>query len=101
MPRLILLMGALLVVSHQAFGDFLFTETFDGYEEGSKAAQNNKDTAFSPSIWSDDAYTSIALTEKASSLIGLEGMEVKTNPKIVWALLFKNSESGFYRFAMG
>ena len=82
MPRFILLMGALMIASHQAFGDFLFTETFDGYEEGTKASQNNKNSAASPVTWADEAYTSIALTEKVGSLVGLEALKSKTNPKI-------------------
>lgn len=83
MPRLILLVGALLVASHQAFGDFVFTETFDGYVEGTKASQNIKDTITAPVLWTDEAYTSIIPPEKASKLVGLEGIKAKTNPKIV------------------
>lgn len=82
MPRLILLMGALLVASHQAFGDFVFRESFDGYAEGSKASQNIIDKAIAPVIWTDEAYTSIVLPEDAKSLRGLESLTAKTNPKI-------------------
>jgi len=82
MPRLILTIGAFLLVSQQAFGDFLFTENFDGYLEGSKANQNNKATASSPVLWTDEAYTSIVAMEKTRGLIGLEGVTIKTNPKV-------------------
>ncbi len=82
MPRLILLMGALLVASHQAFGDFVFRETFDGYLEGSKASQNILDKVTAPVLWTDEAYTSVVLPANAKSLRGLESFTAKTNPKI-------------------
>lgn len=82
MPRLILLMGALLVASHQAFGDFVFRETFDGYLEGSKASQNILDKVAAPVLWTDEAYTSVVLPANAKSLRGLESFTAKTNPKI-------------------
>src|SRR6187551_2156219 len=61
MPRLILLMGVLLVSSHQAFGDFVFRENFDGYREGSKAHENIKeaDKSAAPVIWAAEANTKI------------------------------------------
>ena len=89
MPRFILMMGALLISSHQAFGDdFLFTENFDGYVKDSKASQNNKNPADSPVIWSDEAYTRIALMsevgrlEKDGGLVGLAELKPKENHKI-------------------
>jgi len=84
MPRLIFLMGVLLVSSHQAFGEFVFKETFDGYLDGSKANQNIKeaDKSTAPVIWTDEAYTKIASPEKVKSLPGLKDLSVKTNPKI-------------------
>lgn len=82
MPRLILLMATLLLVSHHAFGDFVFTETFDGYLDGSKASQNIIDKVTAPVLWTDEAYTSIVFPVSAKSLRGLESMTTKTNAKI-------------------
>ena len=82
MPRLTLLMAALLIASHQAFGDFLFTETFDGFQEGSKASQNILDQDSAPVLWTDEAYTSVITPADAKALHGLESLTVKTNLKI-------------------
>jgi len=70
------------VVAFSARADFAFTETFDGFIDGSKASANIKDRNTVPVAWTDEAYTKIVRLSDAQKLLGLSALTEKKNPKI-------------------
>jgi len=73
---------AVLLSSNFAFAGLSFTESFNGYAEGSKASANNTNKAAAPVLWTEEAYTQIVSYANAKTYKGLESVPVVKNSKI-------------------